>query len=58
MIDFEKTVWVIYDTGWNAIRTSGETSFPMIFETKDEADEISRNVPFFEVRKAIICLSD
>ena len=58
MINFGKTVWVIYDTGWNAIRTSGETSLPMIYETKKEADKVADGFSFFEVREATIQLKN
>lgn len=51
------TVWVIYDTGWKAIRTSGDNYLPLIFEIKEEADKAAKNVPFFEVKECILTLS-
>ena len=53
-MNFGDQVWVIYDTGWKEIRTSGENSLPLIFETKEEADEVAEGVSFFEVKKCVL----
>lgn len=51
------TLWVIYDTGWKSIRTSGDNYLPLIFETKEEADKVAKNVSFFEVKECTLTLS-
>lgn len=54
VMNFGKTIWVIYDTGWKAIRTSGDESLPLIFDTKEEADKLAENISFFKVEECIL----
>lgn len=56
LMNFGDEVWVIYDTGWKEIRTSGENSLPLIFETKEEADAMAEGISFFEVKKCVLSL--
>lgn len=53
-MDFGKTVWVVYDTGWKAIRECGGNSLPLIFETKEEADEMIEGLSFLEVEECVL----
>lgn len=51
---YGKTVWAVYDTGWKKIRLSGENSLPLIFDTKEEAEEVATSASFFEVHECVL----